>query len=214
MEKALHEREEECRQLQIQYSALREQVSRDATKDKENQRSEFEEEGVLTVDNGMVAPTPEAKEISTPRAVLEGSPPAAILEVKQRDIQWTHQDVRAHAHTHARTHTHAHARTHTHTCTHTHAHARTHTHMHMHALTHTHARTHTHMHALTHTHAHARTHTHMRIHTHARTHAHTCAHTHTHSVALDTLGICVVQCCGVECNECAVYPTYRALLRV
>ena len=160
MEKALHEREEECRQLQLQYSALREQVSRDAAKDKENQCSEFEEEGMLTVDNGMVAPTSEAKEKLTPRAILEESPPAAILEVKQRDIQWTHQDVRAHTHTHTHTHTHMH------TCT------------------------------------------------HARTHTYT--HARTHSVSLDTLGICVVQCCGVEFSvmHCIVCPTYRALLRV
>ena len=125
MEKALHEREEECRQLQIQYSALREQVSRDAAKDKENQRSEFEEERMLTVDNGMVAPTSEANEKFTPRTILEESPPAAILEVKQRDIQWTHQDVRARTHT----------CTHTNTCTHTRTHAHTHTHAHMHAHT-------------------------------------------------------------------------------
>ena len=112
MEQALREREEECRRLQLQCSALHGQGSQGGGEGEESRRGGAEEEAG-TADNGMVAPTSEAKEEPTPGAIGDESSPAAILEVKEREIQWTHQDVGVHTHVHTHTHTHT---------QHTHAH--------------------------------------------------------------------------------------------
>ena len=106
MQRALWEREEECRQLHKQCSLLREQGSQEG---EEKQPGAVEEKEARNAENGKLAPTSEVKEESTPAAVLEvepstptvilevePSPPAAILEVKERDIQWTHQVVSVH----------------------------------------------------------------------------------------------------------------------